>query len=136
MNQLRMLLKLFISNMEMKMTPDQNLYFTKWDTTNGFWQLAVKDRIVSNLCYVISVYNPLICIDKTEILVPNLLELVWCEFTLLFSTRSENLQDFISTLLSVHHSIPIHFKNEWYYQISITDFWTIIQTQWRFMTMI
>ena len=71
--------------------------FTKLDIKDGFWRLSVNDQDSWNFCYVLaSTKNtPL---DQTEIVVPNCLQMGWCESPPFFCSGSETARDVIQKL--------------------------------------
>ena len=54
-------------------------WFAKLDIKDGFWQMAVKNEDAWNFAYVL----PSLCkstdIDETELVIPNSLQMGWCE---------------------------------------------------------
>ena len=71
--------------------------FTKLDIKDGFWRMAVNDQDAWNFCYALASDKdtPL---DDTQIVVPNCLQMGWCESPPFFCSGSETARDVIEKL--------------------------------------
>ena len=53
--------------------------FSKLDIKDGFWRMADSDTDAWNFCDVIPQINKVKNIEDTKVLVPNCLQMRWCE---------------------------------------------------------
>ena len=53
--------------------------FMKLDIKDGFWQMAVKNEDAWNFAYVLLSLCKSTDIDETELVIPNGLQMGWCE---------------------------------------------------------
>ena len=91
-------------------SPSHPFMFTKLDIKDGFWRLAVNDVDAWNFCYVLPASTPSSNLDDAEIVVPNSLQMGWCESPPLFCSASETARDIIATLLD--DELPAHVFEE------------------------
>ena len=96
MNQLGFVLKRIIHTMASHYNPKRPFFFSKLDIKDGFWRLTVNDRDAWNFCYALP--NKSLNIDETEIVVPNCLQMGWCESPPFFCASSETARDIIDKL--------------------------------------
>ena len=82
--------------------------FTKLDIKDGFWRMAVNDLDAWNFCYILPSHNKNQSIDDMEIVVPNSLQMGWCESPPLFCTASETARDIIDKLYTSRDSLEEH----------------------------
>ena len=83
--------------------------FTKLDIKDGFWRLAVNNEDAWNFCYVLPSLKPTNSIDDIELVVPNSLQMGWCESPPLFCSGSETARDTIARLkLDISNTLPLH----------------------------
>ena len=87
-------------------SPHTPFMFAKLDIADGFWRIAVSDADAWNFCYVLPTLIPLASLDDTEIVVPNSLQMGWCESPPLFCSASETARDIIESLLT--SDLPPH----------------------------
>ena len=99
-----------IHRMATHYSPSHPFKFTKLDIKDGFWRLAVNDVDAWNFCYVLPASTPSSNLDDTEIVVPNSLQMGWCESPPLFCSASETARDIIATLLD--DELPAHVFEE------------------------
>ncbi|GFH50466.1 hypothetical protein CTEN210_06942 [Chaetoceros tenuissimus] len=114
MTQLGQVLKRIIAIMAdaRKKDADATFRFAKLDIKDGFWRLGVSDEDAWNFCYVLPSLTEVENIDDIEIVVPNLLQMGWCESPPLFCSASETGRDVIAELLK-QDSLPEHkFENQ------------------------
>ena len=95
-----------INSMARHYSPGAPFRFAKLDIKDGFWRLAVNDIDAWNFCYVLPALTVLVDLDETEIVVPNSLQMGWCESPPLFCAASETARDIIQTLLN--SNLPSH----------------------------
>jgi hypothetical protein len=87
---------------------EQNpFHFVKLDIKDGFWRMAVSDDDAWNFSYVLPSLKPLTNEDDTELVVPNSLQMGWCESPPFFCSGSETARDVIETLMS-NPNLPHH----------------------------
>ena len=73
--------------------------FAKLDIKYGFCRLAVSDIYSCNFCCVFPQANKVKNIDDIKRVVPNCLQMVWCESPPFFCAASETSRYVIDTLL-------------------------------------
>ena len=69
--------------------PTTPFRFAKLDIKDGFWRLAVNDKDAWAFCYVLPQFTPVTNIEDTLIVVPNCLQMGWCESPPFFCAASE-----------------------------------------------
>ena len=102
-----------------KADPDIEFMFAKLDIKDGFWRLVVNEADAWNFCYAIPNENADTPIDDTKIVVPNSLQMGWCESPPFFCAASETGRDVIASLLQTdlkhhpfeHKMLPKNFDN-------------------------
>ena len=84
--------------------------FAKLDVKDGFWRMAVSNADAWNFCYVIPSRDTNTDIDNIEIVVPNSLQMGWCESPPFFCSASETARDIMDAIRQT--SLPPHeFKH-------------------------
>ena len=81
--------------------------FAKLDIKDGFWRMAVSEADAWNFCYVMPSDSDDTPLDDILIVVPNCLQMGWCESPPFFCAASETARDIIMALLS-EASLPPH----------------------------
>ena len=112
MLQLGHTIRRIITTMEKNRQKDRHFYFTKLDIKDGFWRLAVNNDDAWNFAYVLPSEDPNISIDDIEIVIPNSLQMGWCESPPLFCSASETGRDVIESLLQGKTQLPPHAFEE------------------------
>ena len=107
MVQLGLALKRLIAVLAAHRTRGKPFKFSKLDIKDGFWRMAVSDEDAWNFCYVLPSENGETDIDEMEIVVPNALQMGWCESPPFFCAASETARDTIQELLT-SDSLPEH----------------------------
>ena len=107
MVQLGLSLKRIISTMVDNYDPAVPFRFSKLDIKDGFWRCAVNDEDAWNFCYVLPSLHQTNDINDTEIVVPNSLQMGWCESPPFFCSSSETARDVIQSLLQ-QQQLPDH----------------------------
>jgi hypothetical protein len=107
MVQLGYSLRRLITNMADAYNPAKPFYFAKLDIKDGFWRCAVNNADAWNFCYVLPSHNKNITMDEIELVVPNSLQMGWCESPPFFCSSSETARDVIEALKD-DISIPPH----------------------------
>ena len=83
--------------------------FVKLDIKDGFWRMAVSDEDAWNFSYVLPSMQPITNEDDIELVVPNSLQMGWCESPPFFCSGSETARDVIESLMEnpylPHHRI-------------------------------
>ena len=88
--------------------PDKPFYFAKLHIKDGFWRMAVADDNAWNFCYVLPSTTPgAKQLDDIDIVVPNSLQMGWCESPPFFCAASETARDVITTLIT-EVNLPEH----------------------------
>jgi len=122
MVQLGQALKRLIALMAANRSKGTPFRFAKLDIKYGFWRMAVGNEDAWNFCYVLPSENDNIDI---EIVVPNALQMGWCESTPFFCAASKMARDTIQALLEMD-CLPdhifegkmmngAHFAEQWHY---------------------
>ena len=107
MVQLGLSLKRIIAVMADTWAENNPFYFTKLDIKDGFWRMAVNDDAAWNFCYVLPSLNK-VPIDEIEIVVPNSLQMGWCESPPFFCSGTETARDIIQYKLESTTVLPPH----------------------------
>ena len=81
--------------------------FTKLDIKDGFWRMRVSDADAWNFCYVLPSLKDNTNEDDWDIVVPNSLQMGWCESPPFFCAGSETARDVITRILD-DPSLPEH----------------------------
>ena len=68
--------------------PKTPFKFAKLDINDGFWRMQVSRENAWNFCYLLLHTDPITTLDDTEIVVPNCLQMGWCEIHTTFFLRS------------------------------------------------
>ena len=92
--------KLIIHKIADGQSQNKKIMFAKLDIKDGFWRLVVNDSDAWNFCYCIPPHKPTLNLDGIQIVIPNSLQMGWCESPLFFCAASETAQDIISSLLN------------------------------------
>ena len=125
MTQLGQVLKRIIGIMADMRKKDEAsvIRFAKLDIKDGFCRLGVSDEDAWNFCYVLPSLTAVDNINDIEIVVPNSLQMGWCESPPLFCSVSETSRDIIEVLLQ-QADLPSHkFENQMFdnsYEDTIT----------------
>ena len=106
MVQLGNVIHRIIHRMVQHFNPHHPFKFAKLDIKDGFWRMAVSDEEAWNFCYILPAEKPVKNIDDTEIVVPNSLQMGWCESPPFFCSGSETARDIIAAILS--KTLPPH----------------------------
>lgn len=101
MDQIGVVIKRILHTMAKarKEDPSQTFHFAKLDIKDGFWRLAVSNAAAWNFCYVLLTPDKTSSIDDIEIVVPNALQMGWCESPPFFCAASETGRNTIEKLL-------------------------------------
>lgn len=68
-----------IETLAQHIDPNKPFMFTKLDIKDGFWRVAVNNHDAYNFCYVLPSEDPSTSLDKADIIIPNSLQMGWCE---------------------------------------------------------
>ena len=107
MIQLGLCMQRIVATLADNFDPNKPFKFAKLDIKDGFWRMAVSDLDAWNFCYVLPQETPPTNIDDTQIVVPNCLQMGWCESPPFFCASSETARDVIDTLLK-EAALPEH----------------------------
>ena len=106
MAQLGLVLKQMIHTMAKYCLRGLSIKFAKLDMKEGFWRMAVSDEDAWIFCYVLPSLHTTIAIDDIEIVVPNSLQMGWCESPPFFCSGSETARDLMKKLRTL--DLPPH----------------------------
>ena len=106
MNQLGKTLKRIIASLADCQSKNRKMMFSKLDIKDGFWRLVVNHEDAWNFCYTIPSADPNANIDDTQIVVPNSLQMGWCESPPFFCAASETARDVIASIINT--DLPPH----------------------------
>ena len=91
--------------------PTKSFMFSKLDIKDGFWRMIVSEEDAWNFCYAIPPPSPDTPLDDIQIVVPNSLQMGWCESPPFFCAATETGRDVIESLLDT--TLPAHkFENK------------------------
>ena len=94
--------------------------FSKCDIKDGFWRMIVSEEDSWNFCYILSPPSKSTPIEQIEIIVPNSLQMGWCESPPFFCAATETGRDIISELYKRLDQIPPHPMENWMVDKTIT----------------
>ena len=106
MDELGSALKRIIAAVADGQIDNKKFMFSKLDIKDGFWRMVVSAEDAWNFCYIIPNDDPNASIDDTRIVVPNALQMGWCESPPFFCAASETARDVIASLLDT--DLPPH----------------------------
>ena len=107
MTQLGLCTQRIIATMADNYNKSQPFYFVKLDIKDGFWRMAVSNEDAWNFAYVLPSLNSKINEDEIELVVPNSLQMGWCESPPFFCSGSETARDVIADLYK-NTNLPEH----------------------------
>jgi hypothetical protein len=107
MSQLGLCLKRIIALMADNYNLNKPFMFSKLDIKDGFWRMRVSNDQAWNFCYVLPTTKHITNDDDIEIVVPNSLQMGWCESPPLFCTGTETARDIIHNI-SHNQQLPQH----------------------------
>ena len=107
MVQLGQCLQRIIALMADNADPLKPFVFSKLDIKDGFWRMAVSEKDAWNFCYTMPTTEPQSDIDNIMLVVPNCLQMGWCESPPFFCAATETARDVIDSLLA-EASLPAH----------------------------
>ena len=94
--------------------------FAKLDVKDGFWRMSVDDVDAWNFCYVLPSLKERTLLDDIKIVVPNSLQMGWCESPPFFCSGSETARDIMEPMRA--SELPPHkFENEMLKKVRATD---------------
>ena len=108
MVQLGECIKRIVATMAKNYNPQAPFAFSKIDIKDGFWRLMVSNADAWNFCYVMPSLTPVTTLDDIQIVVPNSLQMGWCESPPFFCAVTETARDIIMDLLSQATTLPDH----------------------------
>ena len=139
MAQLGNCLKRIVATMADNFDMQKPFMFSKLDIKDGFWRMRVSDDDAWNFAYVLPSLQTSSNIDDIELVVPNSLQMGWCESPPFFCAGSETARDVIEiiadnptleshrfehTMLTelVNDSIPPTIGNSQLLEVFVNDF--------------
>ena len=150
MVQLGLSIKRIISVMAATWSEEKPFLFAKLDIKDGFWRMAVGDEAAWNFCYVLPSLKKEVPLDEIELVVPNSLQMGWCESPPFFCSGTETARDIIHEMsssptisLPPHrfekimmqqlpapspHAPATHIKSPFNIEVFVDDFIGMIQT--------
>jgi hypothetical protein len=108
MTQLGLTIKRIVATMAQYKNPDMPFKFSKIDIKDGFWRMAVNDENAWNFCYVLPSKSKNATLDDTEIVVPNSLQMGWCESPPFFCASTETARDVMERFIQNNTQLPDH----------------------------
>ena len=109
MVQLGLCVKRLIHTLEKNYDPNKPFKFCKLDIKDGFWRMVVNTKDSWNFCYVLPNINKTKeNLNDTILVVPNSLQMGWCESPPFFCAGSETARDTIQHLLANNITLPQH----------------------------
>lgn len=99
MIQLGNCIKRLVALMADNEDPSTPFMFSKLDIKDGFWRMSVSEEDAWNFCYALPSSDPNQDLDDVIIVVPNCLQMGWCESPPFFCAASETARDIIDHLL-------------------------------------
>ena len=109
MAQLGLALRRIISIMAQNRSKNKPFMFTKLDIKDGFWRLSVSPSDAWNFCYVLPpIDGSTPDLDDITLVVPDALQMGWCESPPFFCAASETARDTIQKLLDTNTILPPH----------------------------
>jgi hypothetical protein len=112
MAQLGITLRRIVTTMAENAAENKPFFFAKLDVKDGFWRMAVNDMDAWNFCYVLPSTTKTTNMDDISLVVPNSLQMGWCESPPFFCAGSETARDVIETLLQNEELPPHRFEGE------------------------
>ena len=106
MGQLGSVVWRLVHTMETNREQGFPFWFAKLDIKNGFWRMTVANNNAWNFAYVLTSLRNSTNINKTELVVPNSLQMGWCKSPLLFCAGSEMARDIMINLSN--QQLPAH----------------------------
>ena len=88
--------------------PNKPFLFSKPDIKDELWRMAVSNDDAWNFCYVNPSLTLLTSMDDIEIVVPNSLQMGWCESSPFFYAATETARDIMHKLLEEAVSLEQH----------------------------
>jgi hypothetical protein len=107
MSQLGLCLSRLIANMADNYDRNAPFMFTKLDIKDGFWRMRVSDADAWNFCYVLPSLKDNDTAENWDIVVPNSLQMGWCESPPFFCAGSETARDIITNIID-DPTLPHH----------------------------
>ena len=86
--------------------PQKPFMFSKLDIKDGFWRMIVSEDDAWNFCYAIPPPTQDTPLDDIQIVVPNSLQMGWCESPPFFCAATETGRDVIESLIDT--TLPPH----------------------------
>ncbi len=106
MDELGSALKRIINQINDCQTAGRKVKFAKLDIKDGFWRLVVHENDAWNFCYILPPPSADTPLEELELVVPNCLQMGWCESPPFFCAASETARDVISSLIGT--PLPPH----------------------------
>jgi hypothetical protein len=107
MTQLGNCLKRIVASMADNFDKNRPFMFCKLDIKDGFWRMRVSDDDAWNFAYVLPSLKDNIAEDDIELVIPNSLQMGWCESPPFFCSGSETARDVIEQIME-RPDLPTH----------------------------
>ena len=117
MGQLGLVVWRIIHTMEEERHHGNPFWFAKLDIKDGFWRMAVMNEDAWNFAYVLPSLGKHTSLNNTELVIPNSLQMGWCESPPLFCAGSETARD-IMVALSVRDLPPHKYEKQMLAKVS------------------
>ena len=109
MGQLGSCFKRLVATMADHCNHANPFYFSKLDVKDGFWRMVVAEDQAWNFAYVLPAEDgALVSLEDTELVIPDALQMGWCESPPFFCTASETARDVIQELIDRPEPLPPH----------------------------
>ena len=112
MIQLGNCMKQLVATLADNYDPQQPFCFAKLDIEDSFWRMAVSNADTWNFCYVLAQLDQSSNIKDTLLVVPNCLQMGWCESPPFFCAASETARDVIEALLQESSLLKHHMEEQ------------------------
>jgi hypothetical protein len=107
MTQLGNCLKRLVASMADNFDLKNPFMFCKLDIKDGFWRMRVSDNDAWNFAYVLPSLKENVPEEDIELVIPNSLQMGWCESPPFFCAGSETARDIIEHIMT-HPDLPSH----------------------------
>ena len=109
MGQLGSCFRRLVATMAHNCDHEHPFYFSKLDIKDGFWRMVVANDQAWNFTYVLpSADGRDVDLPETELVVPDALQMGWCESPPFFCSASETARDVIQVLIDRQEALPFH----------------------------
>jgi hypothetical protein len=112
MAQLGLCIQRMVATLADNYDTSKPFHFVKLDIKDGFWRMAVSDDNAWNFAYVLPSLKTLEDEGDVELVVPNSLQMGWCESPPFFCSGSETARDVITHLMTKDELPPHRIEHD------------------------